>query len=356
MESPDQRMPFVSVILPIRNEARFIQRGLEAVLGQDYPPDRLEVIVADGMSTDGTREVVGSFQARHPNVRVVDNPKRIVPTGLNVAIRLAKGEILVRVDGHCEIAPDYVRRCVEHVRDEGVEGVGGPLETVGETYLARVIAAAMSTPFGVGNSAFRTAPNRTMLTDTVAFPAYTRAAVEKAGPFDEEMVRNQDDEYNYRLRKLGAKLLLAADVRSRYYSRSSLRSLWRQYLQYGYFKVRVLQKHPLQMRPRQFVPALFVAALLVSVVPAPFVPFVWYAPAALAGLYLLANLGASAITAAQKGWRLFPVLPVVFATLHLSYGLGFWGGLVRFWNRWGEGHRGWVAGAAAGPSARKART
>jgi succinoglycan biosynthesis protein ExoA len=354
MESPDQRMPFVSVILPIRNEARFIQRGLDAVLGQDYPPDRLEVIVADGMSTDGTREIVGSFQARHPNVRVVDNPKRIVPTGLNAAIPLAQGEILVRVDGHCEIAPDYVRRCVEHLRDEGVEGVGGPLETVGETYLARVIAAAMSTPFGVGNSAFRTAPDKSILTDTVAFPAYTRAAVERAGPFDEEMVRNQDDEYNYRLRKIGAKILLAADVSSRYYSRSSLRSLWRQYFQYGYFKVRVLQKHTLQMRPRQFVPALFVAALLLVLVAAPFIPLGWYALAAVAGLYLLANLGASAVTASQKGWRLFPLLPVAFATLHLSYGLGFWGGLVKFWNRWGEGDRGPVSGAAPGSGTGKA--
>jgi succinoglycan biosynthesis protein ExoA len=349
MESPDTATkPLVSVILPIRNEARFIRRGLEAVLGQDYPPDRLEVIVADGMSTDGTREIVESFQARHPNVRLVDNPKGIVPTGLNAAIPLAQGEILVRVDGHCEIAPDYVRRCVGHLRDEGIDGVGGPLETVGETYLARVIAAAMSTPFGVGNSAFRTAPGKTMLTDTVAFPAYTRAAVEKAGPFDEEMVRNQDDEYNYRLRKLGAKILLAADVRSRYYSRSSLRSLWRQYLQYGYFKVRVLQKHTRQMRLRQFVPALFVAALVLSLVAVPFTPLGWYALAAVTGLYLVANLGASALTAGQKGWRLFPLLPAAYAILHLSYGLGFWGGLVKFWNRWGEGGGRPVSGAVPG--------
>jgi glycosyltransferase involved in cell wall biosynthesis len=337
MESLDQAaLPLVSVILPIRNEARFIQRGLEAVLGQDYPPDRLEVIVADGMSDDGTRDIVESFRQRHPNVRLVDNPRRIVPTGLNAAIPLARGEVLVRVDGHCEIAPDYVRRCVEHLRDEGIEGVGGPLDTVGETYRARVIAAAMSTPFGVGNSAFRTATGKTMLTDTVAFPAYTRAAVERAGPFDEEMVRNQDDEYNYRLRKFGAKILLAADVRSRYYSRSSLRSLWRQYLQYGYFKVRVLQKHPRQMSRRQFVPALFVAALFLTLVTAPLTPLGWYAPAAVAGLYLVANLAASALTAARRGWRLFPLLPVAYAILHLSFGLGFLGGLVRFWNRWGD--------------------
>jgi glycosyltransferase involved in cell wall biosynthesis len=336
MESADiAAMPFVSIILPIRNEGRFIQRGLDAVLRQDYPADRLEVIVSDGMSTDSTRQVVESCRDRHANVRLIDNPRRIVSTGLNAAIPLARGEIIVRVDGHCEIAPDYVRRCVTHLLQKGVDGVGGVLDTVGETHLARVIAAAMSTPFGVGNSAFRTTPDKTMLTDTVAFPAYTRAAIEKAGPYDEELVRNQDDEYNYRLRKLGAKLLLASDVRSTYYSRSSLRSLWRQYFQYGYFKVRVLQMHALQMMPRQFAPPLFVAALLLGLVTAPLTPLSRYALAVLAGLYLAANVGASILTARQKGCKLFPLLPVAFATLHLSYGLGFLLGLVKFWNRWG---------------------
>jgi hypothetical protein len=241
------------------------------------------------------------------------------------------------VDGHCEIAPDYVRRCVEHLQNEGVDGVGGPCETLGVTYVAQVVAAAMSTPFGVGNSAFRTMPRKTMLTDTIAFPAYTRAALDKAGPFDEELVRNQDDEYNYRLRKLGARLLLACDVRSRYYSRNSLRSLWRQYFQYGYFKVRVLQKHALQMRVRQFVPPVFVIALLLALGAAPFTPLGRYALALVTGLYLVANLGASVWTARMKGLRLFPLLPLAFATLHLSYGLGFLSGLVKFWNRWGGG-------------------
>jgi hypothetical protein len=225
---------------------------------------------------------------------------------------------------------------VGHLQREGVDGVGGVLDTVGETYLAKVIAAAMSTPFGVGNSAFRTTPDKTMFTDTVAFPAYTRAAVEKAGPYDEELVRNQDDEYNYRLRKLGAKILLADDVHSRYYSRSSLRSLWRQYFQYGYFKVRVLQKHALQMMPRQFVPPLFVTVLLLSVAAAPFTPVGRYALAAIAGLYAAANVGASVLTARKQGWKLFPLLPVAFAAIHLSYGFGFLRGLARFWNRWGE--------------------
>jgi cellulose synthase/poly-beta-1,6-N-acetylglucosamine synthase-like glycosyltransferase len=327
--------PYVSVVLPIRNEAGFIARGLGAVLAQDYPADRLEVLVSDGMSTDATREIVQSLQNGHPRVRLIDNPGKIVPTGLNAALAQARGEIVVRVDGHCEIAPDYVRRCVDHLLRDGVDGVGGPLETIGDTFLAKAIATAMSSSFGVGGSAFRTVSNRTMLADTVAFPAYTRRVMDRAGSFDEELVRNQDDEYNYRLRKLGAKILLAEDVHARYYSRSSLRSLWRQYFQYGYWKVRVLQKHALQMRPRQFVPPVFVVVLLVALLIAPFTAVGWYTLAAVGGLYLLANFLASAWTARKKDWRFLPLLPVAFATLHLSYGIGFLLGLVRFWNRWG---------------------
>jgi GT2 family glycosyltransferase len=293
------------------------------------------------MSTDGTREIVESMRAGSPRVHLIDNTRRIAPTALNAAIARARGEVLVRVDGHCEIARDYVRRCVEHLRNDEVDGVGGPLQTIGESLVARGIAVAMSSTFGVGDSAFRTVDNKTMLVDTIAFPAYTRNIVERVGLFDEELVRNQDDDYNYRLRKIGAKVLLASDVRSRYYSRSSIRSLWRQYFQYGYWKVRVMQKHPRQMRPRQFVPPLFVAALLISLAAAPlsFIFGTWFAwPFVLApGSYALANLAASvSITVKRRDRPLFWLLPIAFAILHVSYGLGFLLGLVKFRNRWGD--------------------
>jgi succinoglycan biosynthesis protein ExoA len=332
--SPSKLEPFVSVVLPIRNEARFIERSISAVLAQDYPADRIEIIVADGMSTDNTRAIVRSFEERCPNVRLIDNPGRFVPTGLNAAIAQASGDILVRVDGHCEIDPQYIRCCVDHLLKDGVDGVGGPLETVGETAVARAIAAAMSSRFGVGSSGFRTVNDKTMLTDTIAFPAYTRAIVDRAGPFDEEMVRCQDDEYNYRLRKLGAKLLLAADVRSRYYSRSSLRSLWKQYYQYGYWKVRVMQKHPLQMRPRQFVPLAFVTVLLLSLLTMPFASTARWAFAFVAISYVVANLAVSLLSAEGQGWRVRLLFPAAIAILHVAYGLGFLVGLARFWNRW----------------------
>ncbi|MFN2386443.1 MAG: glycosyltransferase family 2 protein [Thermoanaerobaculia bacterium] len=334
LPSPADR-PFVSVLMPIREEARHLQRSLGSVLAQDYPADRLEVLVADGMSQDGTRDIVASLAAGRGNVRLLDNPRGIVATGLNAAIAEARGEIFVRVDGHCEIEPDYVRRCVDHLVAGRAEGVGGPLDTVGETRVARAIALAMSSRFGVGGSPFRTLRDQTCLVDTVAFPAYRRDVVERAGPFDEELVRNQDDEYNYRLRKLGARILLAADVRSRYWSRSSLSSLWRQYFQYGFWKVRVMQKHPRQMRPRQFAPPAFAGALLVLVAAAPFLAAARVALGALAGSYAV-FLAIACVRLARREPGSLPVVPVALAILHLAYGLGFLTGVARFWNRWGD--------------------
>jgi succinoglycan biosynthesis protein ExoA len=330
------RATLVSVIMPVRNEEPFIRSSLDAVLAQDYPRGRIEVIVADGMSTDRTRAIVRSLQATHRQLFLIDNPGQIVPTGLNAAIAKAKGDVIIRIDGHCKVAPDYVRRCVEHLERDRVDAVGGPIETVGETPTARVIAAATSSMFGVGGSAFRTTSDITGFSDTVPFPAYTRAIIQRAGPYDEELVRNQDDEYNYRLRKLGAKVLLASDVRSVYFSRSSLKLLWRQYFQYGYWKVRVMQKHPKQMSFRHFVPAAFVAILGAALLAAPFVMIGDYIFVAVAGSYIAATALATFLAGKGVPPGLLPLLPGAFATIHLAYGVGFIAGLVKFRNRWGK--------------------
>jgi len=334
--SESDNEPFVSVVMPVRNEATFIARSLGAVLAQDYPSSRMEVIISDGMSSDSTRHIVSRFQTQDPRVKLIDNHGQIVPTGLNLAIEYAHGDVIVRVDGHCEIADDYVRRCVEHLVNDDVDAVGGPLETVGETPRAAVIARAMSSSFGVGNSAFRTTHNKTMLTDTVAFPAYSRQVIAQVGRFDEELVRNQDDEFNYRLRKIGAKILLASDVHCRYYSRSSFRSLWKQYFQYGYWKIRVIQKNPRQVRLRQFVPSIFVTALITSLLMIPLLSISGLIFGMIVTTYLVAILVASLFEAKRTQEQSLTLLPVAFATLHVSYGLGFIVGLAWFWNRWGN--------------------
>jgi succinoglycan biosynthesis protein ExoA len=328
--------PFVSVLMPVRNEAAFIRRSVEAVLAQDYSRERMEIIIADGLSNDGTREAIKAVQLQNANVKLIDNPGKIVSTGLNAALRVAKGEIIIRVDGHCEIARDYVSRSVSHLTDPEVDCVGGPLETVGETYAARAIAAAMSSSFGVGGSAFRVGTQDTKFVDTVAFPGFRRETIQLAGPFDEELVRNQDDEYSYRVRKLGGRILLAPDIQSRYYSRASFRKLWKQYFQYGYWKVRVLQKHSRQMSARQFVPPLFVIVLLLLCLTAPLFSLSKWSLIATLGAYGLLSLGATIAAAARTGWRFFPLLPIAFTIIHLAYGAGFLVGLLRFWNRWGD--------------------
>jgi len=329
------KKPFVSIILPIRNESITIRECMDSILTQDYTGP-IEILIADGMSTDSTRMIIGEYQRQQMNIHLIDNPGKIVPTGMNAALRMAKGDIVIRVDGHCIIAPDYVSNCVYHLLNAEIDGVGGPMQTIGETPISETIAIAMSSQFGVGNSAFRTLSGRTILADTVPFPAYTRSIIERVGLYDEELVRNQDDEYNYRIREIGGKILLADNVRSKYYSRGSLSKLWKQYFQYGFYKIRVLQKHPRQMSLRQFIPPLFVVALMSSVILTLLTTGGWITLLFVGGGYLLANLAASLITAARKGWRHITVLPLTFAILHISYGLGFLNGLLHFWNRWND--------------------
>ena len=328
--------PFVSVLIPIRNEGNYISQCLQAVTRQDYPSDLFEILISDGLSTDNTRSLVADWMKNDSRIRLFDNPKQIVPTGMNILIPKAKGEILIRVDGHCVIAKNYISNCVRHLEEEDVDGVGGPMRSIGEDLISQITALAMSSKFGVGNSSFRTETGQTKLADTVPFPAYTRAIIEKVGLYDEELVRNQDDEYNYRIREAGGKILLAEDVSSEYYSRGSLKKLWKQYFQYGFWKVRVLQKHPRQMSLRQFIPLGFVLALILTLFLSFLVPWGWKALLALLAAYLLANLSASIMTASGQGFKKLLLLPLAFAIIHLSYGLGFLVGLFKFWNRWGD--------------------
>jgi glycosyltransferase involved in cell wall biosynthesis len=335
-------VPFVSVILPIRNESASIEDCLAAILAQDYPADRMEILIADGLSTDDTvekiRKLVSTVPRPSSTVAIFENPGKIVPTGLNIALRHAKGEIIVRVDGHTLIAPDYVRQCVQALQRSGAENVGGRMDAQGRNAFGQAVALATSTPFGVGGARFHYSTSEAWV-DTVYMGAWPRRVFERIGLFDEELVRDQDDEFNYRLRAQGGRILLSPGIRSQYRVRSTPRALWRQYYQYGFWKIRVLQKHPRQMRPRQFAPPVFVLALLVSVfllfLPLPF--FRLLPSSFILVLYLLAFT----LTALQHPNSQSPIpnillLPFVFAILHISYGLGFLVGLGWFANRWGD--------------------
>jgi succinoglycan biosynthesis protein ExoA len=325
--------PLVAIIMPIRNEANFIARSLGAVLAQDYPADHTEVLVVDGISEDRTRQIVSQMLADRPHARLLDNPAGIVPTAMNIGLAEAQGKVIVRVDGHTLVAPDYVSCCVVALAETDADCVGGPMNAVGETPFGKAVALATSHPFGVGGARFHYAAEPQEV-DSVYLGAWPRQVFERVGHFDEEMVRNQDDEFSYRLRAAGGRIWLDPSIRSTYYARSTLRSLWRQYFQYGYWKVHVFQKVPGSAQLRHWVPPLFalavagglLAALLLTPLRLPYLVGL--------ALYALANLTVSARVAAREGWHHLRQLPLAFAILHLAYGLGFWGGVARFGPPW----------------------
>jgi succinoglycan biosynthesis protein ExoA len=327
-------VPFASIILPVRNEERYITRTLQCLRNQTYPRSRAEIIVVDGLSTDDTRLIVGATAALDGRVLLLDNERKIMAAGFNLGLKAAKGEMIVMMGGHTEVSPNYLHICAALLQAGVADCVGGPIKTVGETYAARAIALAMSSRLGVGNSLFRIGCAEQKYVDTVAFGAYTRKIIERTGDLDEEFVRGQDDEFNYRLRKLGGRILIVPQLQSSYASRSSLTSLWRQYFQYGYWKVRILQKHPRQMQWRQFIPPLFVSGLVLLCIIYVVRPRI--GRPLLGGtlfVYVVA-VGLASILLTPRHLRLAPAVALSFFVLHFSYGLGFLWGLTRFWLCW----------------------
>jgi len=325
----DYKLSLVSVIVPMRNEEAFIGKCLASVAEQDYPAELLEVLVIDGRSTDRSREIVSAMRAEVPGLHLLDNERKVAPVAFNIGINNARGEILTIISAHCYLASDYISRCVEYLAKTGAECVGGPIESIGETHTAKAIALAMSCPFGVGDALFRHS-QRAQYVDTLAFGAYRRDVFDRVGLFDEELIGNEDDEFNYRLRRYGGKLFLTPAIKSFYYSRASLRALWKQYFNYGFGKVRVVRKHPGLVRLRHLMPALFVAGLMIAALLGLFSPLFVLLFAVIVGSYLSLSFLFSLRIALKKGWQYLPVLPLTFACLHIAYGAGFLMGLVRF--------------------------
>lgn len=317
-------VPFVSVIVPCRNEARYIAECLTSILDTDHPAGRLEVLVADGRSDDGTREVIERVAREHPAVRLIDNRRRITPAALNAAIRQARGDVIVRMDAHVVYPRDYITRLVCALEETGADNVGGVIETLPEqgTPVARAIALGLSHPLGVGNSWFRIGARERRWVDTVPFGCYRREVFARIGLFDEELARNQDEELNFRLLRAGGRILLVPDVVARYYARGSLRKVGRMYYQYGYFKPIVARKIGRVMTARQVVPAAFVLALATAALLAPWLVAARVLGAAVALCYAAAVLGAAARAAPRHGLRCALALAAVFPTLHVSYGIG----------------------------------
>jgi GT2 family glycosyltransferase len=320
--------PKVTVIMPVRNEAGYIETALAGVLATTTPT--LEVLVVDGRSSDGTADLVRALAARDPRVRLLDNPRQVVPTALNLGIREARGEIIVRLDAHAAVGADYIPTLVAELERSGAANVGGVLETLpgAATPVAEAIAAVLSSPLGVGGASFRTGVREPTWVDTVPFGCWKRSTLQELGGFDEVMIRNQDDELNGRTLARGGRILLVPSVRIRYFARATLRGVARMYYQYGWYKPLALRKIGQAVTMRQFMPGVAVLGLSGGAAWALAAPTGWRWLGAVpwvlyTALLLLAMLrlgkGRSAV------W-----IPIALAAVHMAYGVGSLRGVVEF--------------------------
>ena len=321
----------VTVIVPCRNEIRHIRAFLESAMRQNLAGIDLEILVADGMSADGTREILEEYERICPALRVIDNPREIVSTGLNAAIRQARGEIIVRMDAHTEYAPDYIRACVQTLHESRADNVGGPALTRADGYLAQAIARGFHSKFVSGGARFHD-PQYIGYVDTVTYGCWRKSTLLRLGLFDERLYRSQDSELNLRIRSAGGKIWQSSKIKSWYWPRPTLAALFRQYFQYGFWKVAVIRKHGKPASWRNLVPGaslLFALALLTGVGCAWLAGSTWWESEflniliSLASLYIAGSIGAAVIEGWRTGRRFILVLPLVFATYHLSYALGF---------------------------------
>jgi glycosyltransferase involved in cell wall biosynthesis len=320
-------MPKVSIIIPCYNEQNTIRILLEALREQTFPRAEMEVIVSDGMSTDGTRAAIAVFQNDFPDfaVRVVDNALRSIPAAVNRAIESARGSILIRLDAHSKPYPDYVANCVNALEENRGDNVGGVWEirAGAETWIAKSIAVAAAHPLGVGDALYRHAKVAAEV-DTVPFGSFKRALIDNIGFFDETLLTNEDYEFNARVRRAGGRIWLDPSIRSVYFARSTLMELARQYWRYGFWKWRMLRRYPDTLRWRQALPPLFVLSLVGLAFLAGLIPFASYILIAEILLYLAIMTLAGLYTALrlQTPYLCFGV-PLAITVMHISWGSGF---------------------------------
>jgi succinoglycan biosynthesis protein ExoA len=325
----------VSVIIPCYNEERFIRKALEQLADQ-FEAERYEIIVIDGMSDDGTRAVIEDFRKQHPGlrVRVVDNPARNIPTALNLGIAAAEGSIIARMDAHAVPSEGYIKRCVE-VLQEGTAGVVGMpciVRPGADTVVAHAIAAAVSHPFGIGDAKYRLGAGGPLqeAVDTVAFSCFTKSLGEELGGFNESLLTNEDYDFNYRVRESGRKVILDRSGHCEYFARASLKGLASQYRRYGGWKARMLRLHPRSIKLRHLVAPGFVLSLIILLLLSFFSTWARLALVAEVVLYFATALlfGAKIGVANKRGLGMLLLLPVVFFTIHFSWGASFLLGLI----------------------------
>ena len=319
-----RNFPSVSVIVPCRNEKEHIEGCIRSILSQEYPKDEIEFIVVDGMSEDGTRDILLRLREEDSRLKIIDNSRRITPCARNIGIREAKGQCIAILDAHTVYASNYIRTCVE-LLEEHPEACcsGGPIISMGEGLFGRATAVAMSHPLGVGNAKHRF-PNYEGYAEGACFPVFRKEIFDKVGLFDEDLVRNQDDEFNFRMALSGEKVFLSPRAQCTYYVRETPTELFWQFFQYGFYRVVVLRKHRLPISLRHFAPALFFSSLVALIVGALFLSGWWALIGGILPLFYVLILGLAGTSVARKeGMAVGLRFPIAVFIIHLSYAIGF---------------------------------
>jgi glycosyltransferase involved in cell wall biosynthesis len=321
-------LPKVSVVIPMKNESRYITKCLQSVVGQDYPSELVEIFVVDGGSHDGSVEIVKDFATRYGNIHLRGGKGINCPAGMNIGIREASGSIIAKVDAHGFIAKDYLSKCVQYLTQyEDVKCVGGLITPVPETVTERANALARASRFGVGRGIY-SLQREAQFSDTVQCGVYQKDVLEEVGFFDEELQFGEDEELNWRIRKKGYRIFVTPEVQFYYIPRNTFCSLFKQYWNYGKLRIQVIKKHADFIRIKHLVPSVFIVCLILPMILAPFVMVFRFIFFSLLFAYIAGVIIVSLSIGAKGGWPLLWRLPVSFAALHFGYGFGFLDGIV----------------------------
>lgn len=316
----DMAYPLVSILMPVFNEERYIVQALESLLAQDYP--NFEILIIDGGSTDRTREIVVEYQEDNPQIRLLHNPGKWQSRGLNIGLQASKGDIIARMDGHTVVSKDYITNVVKYLMENPeISNVGGLVRADAETPMGKTIALAYRSWFAVP-SKYRISTQNAYV-DMVFMGAWRRETFEQVGMWNELLKANEDYEHNYRIRKMGGKVLLATELETVYFCRETLKELWLQYYAYGRHKFEMLRYHPESILLRQVVAPLFVLCLFIGGFISFFVPIIGFLWVAMVALYLFISIS-HAYKLGEGQWKFVWRLPLIFAAIHIAWGLGFW--------------------------------